>query len=132
VGSEFTYYDLQDRSYEDYTFTYLREEKLQNRSCDVIGMEAKDPAAPYARAEAWVDKSDHFVYQTKLYDKASGQHRKTLLIVETKTLDGCIIPTKVVMENNREGTKTLLALSEVQVNKPLDSGIFSIQNLEKK
>lgn len=132
VGSEFTYYDLEDRSFEDYTYSYLREEKLQNRTCDVIGMVAKDPAAPYGRAEAWVDKADHFVYQTRLYDKASGQHRKTLAIVETKTIDGCIIPTKLVMENLREGTKTLLALSEVQINKPLDSGLFSIQNLEKK
>lgn len=131
VGSDFFYYDMEDRAFEDYTYTYLREEKLKDRDCHVVKMETKDPDAPYAHAEAWVDKGDHFVYQTKMYDRR-GDHSKTLIVVETTTIDGCIIPTKVVMENHRDNHKTLLAMSDMKVNEGVDDNVFTVQYLERK
>ncbi len=131
VGSDFFYYDMEDRAFEDYTYTYLREETLEERDCHVIKMETKDPGAPYAYAEAWVDKGDNFVYRTKMYDRRGG-HIKTLIVVETKTIDGCIIPTKVVMENHRDDHKTLLAMSDIRVNEGVDDNVFTVRNLERK
>lgn len=132
VGSDFSFYDMEDRDFEDYTYEYLRDEKLAERSCNVIRMTTKDDAAPYSHAEAWVDVSDSFVYQLKLYDRKGGGHIKTLSVLETQTIDGCIIPVKVRMENVVDNTSTLLTLENVQVNKGIDDKTFSIQNLEAK
>lgn len=132
VGSDFTFYDMEDRDFEDYTYTYLREEKLGDRTCNVVTMTQKDASAPYSHAEAWADTADSFVYQLKLYDRAGGGHIKTLSVLETKIYDGCIIPVKVRMTNVADNTSTDLMLSNVDVNGNVDVKLFTLQHLESK
>ena len=132
VGSEFSFYDMEDRDFDDYTYTFLREEKLGERTCNVVSMTQKDASAPYSHAEAWADVSDSFVYQLKLYDRAGGGHIKTLSVIETQIYDGCIIPVKARMTNVVDNTSTDLVLHNVEVNGKVDEKLFTLQNLEAK
>jgi outer membrane lipoprotein-sorting protein len=132
VGSDFSFYDLEDRSFEDYTFSFLRDEQFDTHPCCVIKMVTKNSDAPYAYAEAWVDTTDWFVYQLKMYDRNSRTHCKTLEVLQTSLYDGCIIPVKVRMSGINDGTKTELSLEDVKVNKGVDEKVFSVRNLEAK
>ena len=132
VGSDFSFYDMEDRDFDDYTYTYLRDEKLGDRSCNVVKMTSKDESAPYSHAEAWADVADSFVYQLKLYDRATGGHIKTLSVLETGVYDGCIIPVKVRMTNVSDNTSTDLVLNNVEVNGKIDGKFFTMQHLEAK
>lgn len=132
VGSDFYYYDMEDREFEDFTYKFLREEKLEDKECQVIQMTSKATDTPYSKAEAWVSKKDNFVYQMKLYERKKGRHEKTMKVLETQTIDGCILPTKVLMTSVQRGTKTMLTLEDLKVNKGVDEKVFSIRNLESR
>ncbi|MFW6244361.1 MAG: outer membrane lipoprotein-sorting protein [Fibrobacterota bacterium] len=132
VGSDFYYYDMEDREFEDFTYKFLREEKLEDKECQIIQMTSRATDTPYSKAEAWVSKKDNFVYKMKLYDRKKGQHEKTMEVLEAETIDGCIIPTKVLMTSVQKGTRTMLTLEDLKVNKGVDDKVFSIRNLESR
>jgi hypothetical protein len=94
-------------------------------------MLTKSTESPYSKAEAFIDSTDNFVYQMKLFDKKSGAPIKTMSVLQSEVFDGCIIPTKVLMNNIRDNTKTTLLLSDIKVNQGMDSKIFTVQNMEK-
>ena len=100
--------------------------------CSVIKMVTNNTDAPYVHAEAWVDTTDWFVYQLKMYDRRGGAHCKTLHVLTTAVYDGCIIPVKVRMSGIKDGTSTELSLDDVKVNKDVDESVFSVRNLEAK
>jgi outer membrane lipoprotein-sorting protein len=132
VGSDFFYYDLDSRKFEDYTYSFLKDDVLEERSCSVIEMKPKDSNSPYAKSEAWVSNEDHFVYQMKLYDKKTDTHIKTMSVVKTLTIDGCIIPTELRMVNYKDNSETQLIVSDLKVNQGVDEKVFSIQYLETR
>lgn len=132
VGSDFFYYDLENHEFEDYTYKFLMDDKLGERECSVVEMKPKSADSPYSKSEAWVSKDNSFVYQMKLYDKKSSNHIKTMSVQETNTIDGCIIPVKILMINHKDNCKTQLTLSDLKVNKDVDEKVFSIQNLETR
>jgi outer membrane lipoprotein-sorting protein len=132
VGSDFFYYDLEKREFDDYTFTFLKEDTFGERACNVIEMKPKSSNSPYAKSEAWVSKENSFVYQMKLYDNKTLAHIKTMSVLKTETIDGCIMPTEVLMTNHKDNSETKLVLSDLKVNQGVDDKVFSIQNLETK
>jgi hypothetical protein len=132
VGSDFFYYDLETREFDDATYTFLKDDILEKRSCSVIEMKLQDTNSPYAKSEAWVCNEDHLIYQMKLYDKKSNAHIKTMTVIKTDTFDGCIIPTELLMVNHRDNSETRLIVSSLKVNQEVDENVFSIQNLETR
>ncbi len=132
VGSDFFFYDLEDRSFEDYTYRFIRSEKEGEQEFDVIEMKPKKSDTPYSRAESWVDRSDNFVYKMKLYDQRSENHVKTMTVIDTKVVDGCIIPVTIDMENIRDNHRTVMSLSDLEVNKGVDESVFTVRNLESR
>jgi len=132
VGSDFFYYDMENREYDEYTYTYIKEVTKDDEPYWIVEMKPKDAKSPYDHSNAWINKNDNFVYRLEMFDSKRKQHTKTMAIVETKTIDGCIIPTKIVMDNHRDNSKTLLLVSNIELDKEVDSGVFTIQNLEKK
>lgn len=131
MGSDLTYYDMEDRDFDDFTYKYIKDEKLGDRDCFVIETTPKDKTSPYSRSIMWISKSDYFTYKLEAYDKKDDKLLKTIVFVEVKTIDGVIIPTKTVVENNKEGTKTLLAIGNIKINSGIKDEVFSVQNLEK-
>ena len=131
VGSDFSYYDLEDRNFEDATYKWLREEAIDGETYDVVEMVSKDIDSPYSKSIAFIKKSNGFIYKSEFYDKRKGKLIKKLSIIETKLLDGIIVPTKLVMDDKKDGSKTLLISSGVSVNSAISKDVFTIQNLKK-
>ncbi len=50
---------------------------------------------------------------------------------EVKDIQGILTPTKMVVENIKEGTKTLLIMNNIKINSGIKDDIFTIQNLER-
>lgn len=137
VGSDFYYYDLEDREFEDYTYKFIKgddtvnSESYKNMKFNVIEMTAKDSNCPYSRSLAWINNSDNFIYKMEVYDKKDDKLLKTIFFLDVKKIDGILIPQKTVMMNHKKGSKTLLQLDNLEVNKGLSESIFTVQNLEK-
>ena len=131
VGSDFTYYDMEDRNFEDNTYTYIKEGTVDGAPCDVIEMVNKDNTTPYSKAIGYFKKSDGFAYKMELYDRKTKKLAKTMVVVANKTIDGVIVPTKIVMDNHKGGTKTVLMVENIKLNSGVSKDLFSVKNLEK-
>ena len=131
MGSDLTYYDMEDRDFDDFTYKYLKDDKFQDKDCFVIETTPKDKTSPYSRSIMWISKADYFTYKIETYDKKDDKLLKTIVFVEVKTIDGVLIPIKTVVDNNKEGTKTLLVMSNTKINSGIKDTVFTVQNLEK-
>jgi outer membrane lipoprotein-sorting protein len=131
IGSDLTYYDLEDRDLSDSTYKYLKDEDYNGKSCFVLEVTPLDKNSPYSKSVVWVSKDDFFIYKIDCYDKKDNQLLKTIAMVEVKTIDGILIPSKTVVDNKKEGTKTLLQMDNIKLNTGIKDDIFTVQNLEK-
>lgn len=131
MGSDLYYYDMEDRDLDDMEYTYLKEDKFQNIDCFVIQAKPKDKNAPYSKTIMWISKSNYFIYKIECYDKKDDKLLKIIVFVEVKDTQGVLTPTKTVVENVKEGTKTLLAITNIKINSGIKDDIFTIQNLER-
>lgn len=131
MGSDLTYYDMESRDFDDFQYKYIKDDKTQNKDCFVIETTSKDPKSPYSKSLIWIAKDDYFTYKIEAYDRKDDQLLKTIVFVEVKTLDGVIIPVKTVVDNQKDGTKTLLSMSDIKINSGIKDENFTIQNLEK-
>jgi hypothetical protein len=137
VNSDFYFYDLEDKNFEDNTYTFLAADQaiadkaFEGMKFDKIEMKPKDASSPYAKTIAYANQADHFVYKLECFDKKDGALLKTFLFVKVENLKGHLIPTQTLVTNNKNGTKTLLAMADVQVDIGAKAELFTEKNLEK-
>ncbi len=131
VGSDLFYFDMEDRAFEDQTYKFIKEEKYNDKECDVIEAISLDKNSPYSKSLMWISKEDNFAYKIECYDKKDDSLWKVIAMIETKIIDGIIIPVKTVIDNKKEGTKTLMQTDNIRINTGIKDDVFSIQNLEK-
>ncbi len=137
VNSDLWFYDLEERYFEDNTYTFLSENEtiadkaLSGMKFNKIEMKPVKASCPYAKAVAFVNADNNFVYRMDCYDKKDGSLLKTILFAKVDTLKGILVPTQMVVTNFKKGTRTLLQLNNVEVNVGLKDEVFSVKNLEQ-
>ncbi|MBN2534508.1 MAG: outer membrane lipoprotein-sorting protein [Spirochaetales bacterium] len=130
MNSDLYYYDLDDQALEDFTYTYIKEDEYNGMLCDVIESVPLDKDAPYSKQIVWISKDDSFAYKIECYDKKNKTLLKTILFLETTVIDTIIIAKRMVIDNNSQGTKTIMELQDIKVNQDIPDTIFSLQNLD--
>lgn len=131
MGSDLNYYDMEDHSFEDFTYNYVKEDTFNNIACDVIEFIPKDPEAPYSKQIGWVSKENSFVYKMECYDKKSGSLVKNITFADIRTYDGVIIAGIIDIENIKEGSRTILKREQIKINSGIKDSIFTLQNLTR-
>ena len=137
VNSDFYFYDLEDRHFEDNTYSFLAgdvtiaDKAFEGMKFDKVEMKPVDANAPYSKCIAYANQADHFIYKLECFDKKDGALLKTFLFVKVENLKGHLVPTQTMVTNNKNGTKTLLALNNVQVDIGAKAELFTEKNLEK-
>jgi len=137
VNSDIWFYDLEERYFEDNTYTFLSENEtiadkaFAGMKFSKVEMKPTKENAPYSRAIAWVNMQDGFIYRMDCFGKKDGALVKTIVFTKVETLKGFLIPTQMVVSNHKKGTKTLLQLNDAQVEVGLPDETFSVKNLEQ-
>jgi hypothetical protein len=137
VNSDFYFYDLEDRRFEDNTYAFvagdvtIADKAFEGMKFDKIEMRSVDANSPYAKCVAYANQADHFIYKLECFDKKDGALLKTFLFVKVESFKGHLVPTQTVVTNNKNGTKTLLAMENIQVDVGAKAELFSEKNLEK-
>jgi len=131
MGSDLNYYDMEEHAFEDSNYKYIKDEKYNEKDCFVIETYSKDKNCPYSKQIFWISKEDYFAYKIECYEKKDNTLLKTLVIPEVKITDGIILQTKIVVDNHKEGSKTLFQMDNLKINIGIKDSVFSIQNLEK-
>jgi outer membrane lipoprotein-sorting protein len=137
MGSDLTYYDMEDRDFGDGRYTFIKEDSIRftkdgnkkKQACWVIAVKPTDRDAPYSKTLVWVSKADYFIYKSEMYG-LNGRLDKRMYIISAKTMQGIIIPIKMLVSST-SGHKTLMLSKNVRVNGKIDHKLFTIRNLQR-
>jgi outer membrane lipoprotein-sorting protein len=130
VGSDLTYEDISGRRLEDYRYRLLGEETVDGRSCYRLESSARDPDAKYPRSVSWVDKEIFVLRRAQIFDRSLEQ-AKAYRAERIEKVDGIWTTLSMVMENLKQGTRTVLTASQVAYNRGLPDSLFRRTSLER-
>ncbi len=133
MGSDVSYEDAleSDALSEKYTITLTGEEKINDKNCYVITLDAKVKKVPYYKRKMWVDKETFVAQKEEMYAK-SGKLLKVSNVLETKKIGGRNFPVKSEMVNKlRRNSKTIFEMKDIVFDKPMDEKMFTMRYLRK-
>ncbi len=134
MGSDFTNDDIlkESSAVNDYTHEITGEEMIGDRLCYRIKMIAKKNAEVIWGSQIkWIDKKDLLELKTELFDE-DGSLVRTELGLEIKMMDDRLIPTVLeLIPAEEKGNKTIVTITEIKFNVPLDDSFFSQQNMKR-
>jgi hypothetical protein len=137
VGSDLFYFDMEERFFEDATYTFLGENETLAGSAYAgmkfwkIAMTFTSPNAPYSKAIMWINMNDLAMYRSEAYDKKDGTLLKTIELNETKNIKGYTIGVKTTVSNIKKGSHTIMTLSNLDADIGVKDGDVSVKRLEQ-
>ncbi len=131
LGSDVSYEDMtggKDRL-SDYDVTLAKDETIDGRPCYVLHLSALTRSVPYPKETVWIDKENFLVMRGE-YSTKSGRLLKEMETLETGVFDGIPVATKTrISDMMKSDSETLIIISDLKVNIPLDERIFSLEEL---
>jgi outer membrane lipoprotein-sorting protein len=132
MGSDFSYYDLEDRSVDEADHELLRTEACADKECYVVQSVDKDQdSAVYSKSVSWIRKDEFVAVKTELYDK-KGEHLKTATFENYEKLKAVWVAKRVTMENLKKETKTVLEVTSVKIDEGLGDEVFTQRELQRE
>ncbi|MDB2589628.1 outer membrane lipoprotein-sorting protein [Candidatus Thioglobus sp.] len=141
MGSDFSYSDMTDKELDDYSYKLLGESTIKRAKGDeqVWKIEAL-PAnqgvideTGYTKSILYVRKDNYVLTRAKFYLKKASRI-KYMDVKEIQKIDGIWVAMKTTM-TTKQGKqtlhKTILTNSDVRINQPIDSNMFTIRTIEK-
>ena len=124
MGSDFTYDDLGDRKIDDDTHQLLREEAIDGVDYYVVESISKDEDYMYSKTITWIRKDNFIGLKKEFYDEDE-ELLKTLKIKKFEEISGFLIITNSEMHNVQKNHKTMMDLSDVEINTGISDSKFS-------
>lgn len=124
MGSDFTYDDLGDRQPTEDTHKILRTEQFNGEKCYVIESLPLDEDSMYAKTITWVSEEKWIGLKKDFYDE-DGDPLKTLEILDINEWKGYWIITNSQMHNTQKDHKTIMELSDIEINTNLQDRLFT-------
>lgn len=132
MGSDFSYADMESRDVADSDWKRHPDEKVGPLDCYKLEATPKKPDdEQYRRSEIWIHKETWLPVKMKLYDKKSGDLKKTLFVEEFKKIDGRWIVTKAKMADDKKKTATRIDIEEIKLDVELPADAFTVEALSK-
>lgn len=136
MGSDFTYADMTQRNLDDYTYKLLQEKEVDGKATWVIESTPKSQSVidetGYLKSYLFV-RQDNFVVVQAIH-MMPDNYRKYMSVKQLAQIDGIWVPTEIEMKTTLGKTRqhsTLLILSNITNNQPIDDQIFSLRELVK-
>lgn len=131
AGSDFTYEDIAERSFDDFTYQMLpAEDMIENRK--TFKVEAT-PVAPdrsqYKYIYYWVAQDVPCILHAEMYDQ-DGRKIRELHASGLRKEAGIWGARKTEIRTVPDGTKTVLTVDEIHLNTGLDEALFTPEALE--
>jgi outer membrane lipoprotein-sorting protein len=119
-----------NRSLNKDEHSLLREEALEGDPCWVVEARAKDSKDPYGRRILWVHKDSYVIRAVEYYDRQD-RLLKTLRVSGLSQINGIWTAHKMEMTNVQDNHSTVIEMSDIRFNLPLDDSIFAVATLER-
>jgi outer membrane lipoprotein-sorting protein len=130
MGTDFTYEDMGSRSLTKDNFSLRGEEAVDGAACWVVEARPKDSRDPYGRRVIRVRKDSYVITSVDYYDRQD-RLLKTLRVSGIEQIDGIWTAQKMEMTNVQDKHSTVIDISEIRFNAPLEDSLFTVANLER-
>jgi hypothetical protein len=130
MGTDFTYEDMGSRSLGKDTFTLQGEDLLDGAACWVVEATAKDPRDPYRRRVIRVRQDSALIGAVDYYDRRN-RLLKELRVSGIRQIDGIWTALKMEMTNVQNKHSTVIEMSDIRFNLPLEDRLFEVSALER-
>jgi hypothetical protein len=136
MGSDFSYFDMTDRDLDNYDFKILKETTVRGHDAWMIestpnNQEVIDESG-YEKTIAIVRK-DNFMVVRAINFMTNGK-KKYLDLTKIHEENGIWVVDEMTMTTKKGKHtlhKTILSFNNIQLNQPIDNGIFTTRRIEK-
>ncbi|MDZ7724838.1 MAG: outer membrane lipoprotein-sorting protein [candidate division KSB1 bacterium] len=134
-GSDFTHEDMggSNAFIDDFDAEKLPDEEKRDMDCYKLRLTRKPGAGSgYAKLVMWVNKDNMMPVVIDYYDKDNPDRiAKTLKQYDIKTIDDIPTPTRMVMINHNDDSKTVMQMHGIEYNIKLDNTLFTERGLKR-
>ncbi|MEO1262960.1 MAG: outer membrane lipoprotein-sorting protein [Bacteroidota bacterium] len=132
MGSEFAYEDLSSQEVEKYTYTFLREEKINGLNAAVVERDPVDEKSGYTRQVVWYNQEQGYrLEKIEFYDRKNAL-LKTLTYHDYKQYEGKHWRAgRMLMVNHQTNKETELLFQDYQFKTGLKDSDFSQNSLKR-
>ena len=130
MGTDFTYEDMGSRSLSKDDFSLRGEEAVDGEPCWVVEARPKDSRDPWGRRVIRVRKDANIFAAVDYYDRQD-RLLKTLRMSSLHQVDGIWTAQRMEMTNVQDRHSTVIDISDIRFNVPLDDSLFTVPNLER-
>ena len=130
MGSDLSYEDMTSRQIEDYNFTIIKEDNINNQDCYVMKSEPKKGIkSEYSKHLTWVTKDKYLPVKEESYDNENKLLKaKSFKYANLNSFD---LVSEIFVENMQKKTNTLLKLSNLRVNTNVKDNLFQEKNMKR-
>jgi outer membrane lipoprotein-sorting protein len=130
MGTDFTYEDMGSRGLNKDNFSLRGEEAVDGEPCWVVEARPKDSRDPYGRRVIRVRKDSYIFAAVDFYDRQD-RLLKTLRVSGIDQIDGIWTAQRMEMTNVQDKHSTVIDISEIRFNMPLEDSLFAVTTLER-
>ena len=131
VGSEFAYEDLSSQELEKFTYKYLKEEKFNGATCQVVERDPTDAKSGYKFMHVYYNPDQNYRIEQIIFFDRKGSKFKTLLYKDYKKYKGKYwFPGELHMSNHQSKKETRILFEKYDFNAGLDENDFSQTKLK--
>jgi len=127
-GTDFSFEDLEERDVDQYNYRLVGEETIDGAPCwRVESTPSQKKISQYTKADAWIRKDNYAFAQIESYIKADVVRR--LNYSDFVQVQGIWTARRLVMDDLRRKSRTVLTLWKLEYNIPLKDEDFTLQAL---
>jgi outer membrane lipoprotein-sorting protein len=129
VGSDFMYVDFGRVRVEDGAHSLTGAAEVDGRSCVVVETVTQDPSLPYRTLRSTLDRENALPLRLEYLD-AEGERTRVATIDSIAVIEGWPTPISISVRTEREGSRSILKLANVDYDVGLDPNLFTVESLE--
>lgn len=133
LGSDVTYEDFERRRVEDFLIDAM-EPTLEQGEAAWLVQARPARRGGYQSIEFLVARRDFAILATSYFKRGSTEPFRLIQIPRGHmvTLEGHVLPTRILAQNKRRRTSTEIRITNLRVNPPLEDHLFSVVTLEQQ
>lgn len=131
MGTDFSYNDISflDRDTGLDTFSIVKEEVYNGKSCYVIEAVPKDKNYSYSKTIMWIEKEADIFHKGEFYDK-NFKLEKIIELSNYKAVNGIMTPHTTKLSTLKTNTSTVITIQKIQYGMNIPDKVFTVKYLE--
>ncbi len=129
MGSDMSYEDMTSRNIDEYTYSILGSEKIDNVDCYILESVPSGIKTEYSKHISWITKDIHLPIKEESFDKNMELLKsKSIIYQQIKEYS---IMIELHVKNVQRNHQTILKFDNIEVDSGIKDNIFHEKNLKR-